>query len=305
MTQTQNKTKIIAIVGPTATGKSDCAVDLALSFDGEVISADSRQVYKKLNIATGKITPEEMRGVPHHLLSFVDPKKIFTVASYKAKAEIAISDIVNRGKVPFLCGGTGFYLKSIIENEIYPEVPPNTELRDKLAEESTEELFRMLVNKDKKRAHRIDKNNRVRLIRALEIINAIGEVPEIEKKILNYNILQIGLDLPDDELRKNIHKRTEQRLENGMIKEAQDLLNDGVSYERMNAFGLEYRLLAQHIQGKITYQELSSGIEKEDFHYAKRQRTWFKRDKQIIWFDPSEREKIQELTEKFLNKDET
>ncbi|MDQ5971125.1 MAG: tRNA dimethylallyltransferase, partial [Patescibacteria group bacterium] len=172
-----NKPKIIVILGQTSTGKSDFAVQMAKEIGGEIISADSRQVYKGLDLGTGKITKKEMRGIPHHLLDVANPKKTFTVSDYKKITEKKISEISKNSKVPILCGGTGFYIDAIVSGQIFPEVPPNKLLRKELENKSKEELFKILKKLDKNRAETIDKDNPVRLIRAIEIAEALGSVP--------------------------------------------------------------------------------------------------------------------------------
>ena len=166
--------KIIAIVGPTASGKSDLAVKIARKYNGEIISADSRQVYRGLNIGTGKITKHEMLGVPHHLLDVADPKKRFTVADFKTLADKAIADISSRGKLPIICGGTGLYIDILTSGFVLPDVPPNPTLRKKLGQKTAAQLFVILKKLDPKRAENIDQTNSVRLIRAIEIAKVFG-----------------------------------------------------------------------------------------------------------------------------------
>ena len=173
------KTKLLIILGPTASGKSDLAVQLAKKYNGEIISADSRQVYKGLNIGTGKITKKEMSGIKHHLLDVTDPKKVFTVSQFKTLVEIAIADISSRGKLPIICGGTGFYIQAVVDNIILPEVPPNKKLREKLNKKTTTELFEILKKLDNERAKNIDAKNPRRLIRAIEIAEKLGKVPPL------------------------------------------------------------------------------------------------------------------------------
>ena len=182
--------KVIVILGQTATGKSALAVKIAKKINGEIISADSRQIYKGLDIGTGKITKKEMRGVPHHLLDVANPKKKFSVAEYQKLANSAIAEIITKGKTPIICGGTGFYIDAITKGIIFPEVPPNAKLRKTLEKKSTEQLFDMLKNFDKSRARNIkekkEQNNKVRLIRAIEIAKALGKVPKIKKHKQKY-----------------------------------------------------------------------------------------------------------------------
>ena len=277
--------KIVVILGLTATGKSDLAVKLAKRFGGEVISADSRQVYKGLDIATGKITKKEMRGVPHHLLSVASPKRNFSAADYKKLAEKKIEEILARRKLPIICGGTGFYISALLGEIELANVPPNKSLRKRLLGSPASKLFSMLKKLDPKRAKTIDAKNPVRLIRAIEIAKAgpAQAKPARALNSLSYKIVKIGLNLPEKELKERIHLRTLKRLKQGMIAEAKRLHKQGLSYRKMGELGMEYRLLAEYLNNKITKEQLIEGIEKENWHYAKRQMRWFKRDKEIRW----------------------
>jgi len=296
----QNKPKMLVILGPTATGKSDLAVKLAKKYNGEVVSADSRQVYTNLDIGTGKITKKEMLGVPHHMLDVVSPKKVFTVSEFQKMAISAMAEIAGRGKLPIICGGTGLYIKSIVDNVVFPEVPPNPALRKKLEKKSAPELFAILKKLDSKRAQNIDKNNPVRLIRAIEIATALGKVPDIKKQKNPYNILQIGLTLPDDVLKNKIHDRLLSRLKKGMVKEAENLHKNGLSWKRMRQLGLEYRYLADYLEKQIQKQELIQKLNTEIWQYVKRQITWFKMDKKIEWFEPKQEKEIIKQIDIFL-----
>ncbi len=299
------KIKIIVILGPTASGKSDLAVELAQKCAGEIISADSRQVYKGLDIGSGKITRKEMKGVPHHLLDVANPRgKNFTVADFKKLADKKIAEIFARGNVPILCGGTGFYIQSVVDDLVLPEVPPNKSLRAKLGAQKTEKLFETLKKLDPKRAENIDAQNRPRLIRAIEIAKALGKVPDFSavysSKKSPYNILQIGIKISPEKSQKKIHDRLVSRMKKGMLGEARRLHRDGLSWKRMEELGLEYRYLALHLQGKISHIEMLEKIESESVKYAKRQMTWFKRDARIQWFALSEKNKITKSLQKFL-----
>ena len=304
------KPKILVILGPTATGKSELAVKLAnrlrqgyggqRKIKGEVISGDSRQVYIGLDIGTGKITRKEMLGVPHHMIDVVSPKKVFSVAEWKKQTEKVIESIISRNKLPIICGGTGFYIQSIVDNIVLPEVPPNIALRKKLSQVKPTKLFEMLKKLDPERAKTIEKENSVRLIRAIEIAKALGSVPKLKKQRPSYQILQIGLTLPNKELRQRIHARLLARMKKGMVKEAQNLHKGGLSLKRMRELGLEYRYLANLIENKMTKSEFSQKLETEIWHLGRRQMTWFKRDKRVKWFKPKEIRKIKERVKKFL-----
>jgi len=265
--------KILVILGQTATGKSALAVKIAKKIDGEIISADSRQVYKNLDIGTGKITKKEMRGIPHHLLDVANPKCKFTVAQYTELAEKKIQEIIKRGKVPIICGGTGFYIDAITKGVIFPEVPPNLKLRKSLEKKSVLELFKMLKKLDARRAKNIDQKNKVRLIRAIEIVKALGKVPKLAEALPPYKFVKIGLYLPPDKLKKKVEKRVKKMFKDGLLKEIKKLKKTGISNKRLQEFGFEY--------SNPTYES----VVKETLKYAKRQMTWFKRDKEIKWFD--------------------
>ena len=294
------KPKILVVLGPTATGKSDLAVKLAKKYGGEVISADSRQVYTGLNIGTGKITKKEMQGIPHHMIDVISPKKSFTVAEWKKQAEKIITDIHTRGKLPVICGGTGFYIQSVVDDFVLPEVPPNKTLRKSLEKKSLPELVLTLKKLDKERLSTVDAKNPVRLIRAIEIATALGKVPKLKKQKNKYDMLQIGLKPEDETLKKRIHDRLISRTKKGMIKETENLHTNGLSFKRMRELGLEYRYLADFLEKKINKKELITKLEIEIWHYAKRQMTWFKRDKNINWFKSNKDPKISKEIHTFL-----
>ena len=259
------------------------AVECAKLLNGEIISADSRQVYTGLDIGTGKITTDEMQGIPHHLLSVANPNDDFAVTDYKILAEAAITDVVSRNKLPILCGGTGQYINTVIDNLIVPDVPANAELREKLSEFSTHELYKKLLAVDPERAETIDSKNPRRLIRALEIAEALGTVPPKTYGEKKYEPIMIGVQISTEELRMRIHTRLLVRIEMGMIDEAKKLHETGVSYERMESLGLEYRFLARHLEGSLTKEEMIAGLLQAIIDYSKRQMTWFRKDTRIKW----------------------
>lgn len=293
--------KLIVVLGPTATGKSELAVKLAKKYRGEVISADSRQVYKGLDIGTGKITKEEMQDIHHWLLDVENPKNVFNVSDYKKLADEKIKTIFKRNKLPIICGGTGFYIDAVVKNIVLPEVKPDTKLRKDLEQKSLEELQETLLKLDPVRYKNIDLKNKVRLVRAIEIAKHIGSVPEVKIEKPSFQVLQIGLKLGPETLRKKINKRVISRLKQGMIEEAIYLNKKGLSFERMRELGLEYRYLADFLENKITKKELTLKLQNEIWHYAKRQMTWFKRDKSIKWFDPKELRNISKEIDLWLN----
>ena len=325
------KTKLLVILGPTASGKSDLAVELARwihdqhiagtpisGFTGaEIISADSRQVYRGLNIGTGKITEREMKGIPHHLLDVADPHERFTALDWKQQAEQAIEKIVAQGKLPIICGGTGFYISSLVDNLGFPEVPADTEEQNALEAKSVEELFDELKKLDPERASTIDMKNKRRLARAIIIARSLGKVPKLtSSKYLDndkqkYDVLQIGVTLPDIELRARIKARLIRRIEVpnkdgiNMIQEA-ELLHApkpngmDLSFERMNELGLEYRYLAEFLQMKIDKIKLIETLSAKIWQYARRQKTWWRKYERIKWFAPTDVMGIENEIKNFL-----
>lgn len=299
----KGKTKLIVIVGQTATGKSDLAVALAKKYNAEIISADSRQVYRGLDIGTAKITKEEMRNIPHHMIDVADPTKRFSVKEYKEQAEKIIKEIQQRGKNIIICGGTGMYIDALVFNQSFPNVAPNLVLRAELDQKTKDELYEKLQQLDRKRASSIDSHNKVRMIRALEIANTLGSVPQ-QNTSSSYHVIFIGLVLSKEELENNIKERVYQRLEQEkMIDEVTQLHQQGIPYQRMEELGLEYRYIAQYLQQQLSYPQMVETLITETKKFAKRQRTWFKRNKKIHWFHPiKEKNTIMEHVGYFLKK---
>jgi tRNA dimethylallyltransferase len=287
----ESKPKLLVIVGPTASGKSDLAVRLALAHNGEVISADSRQVYTGLDIGTGKITTAEMQGVPHHLLDVASPHDRMTAIDWKVLAEKSIADIIARGKLPIICGGTGFYISALIDDLGFPDVEADTDEQKELEAQSVDDLFKELKKVDPARSSTIDPKNKRRLARAIIIARRLGAVPPVTKPAEpKYDTLMIGITWPDDELKSRIQKRLVSRIDAGMIEEAQKLNSpDGgnLSFERMEELGLEYRFLAYFLKKELTKDELVERLSSKIWQYAKRQMTWFKKDARIQWFAPT------------------
>lgn len=297
----KNLPPLIAVIGPTSSGKSDLAVDIALHVNGEVVSADSRQVYRGMDIGTGKVTKKEMRGVPHYLLDIASPKRVYTVANWKRDAEKAIDDIHRRGKLPIVCGGTGFYVRSVTDGIMLPDVKPNPKLRDTLSDMDTDDLFVLLSKKDPRRAETVDRHNPVRLIRALEIADEIGHVPLVETQP-KYDPLLIGITTEKDILKERIHARLLKRMRRGMLAEVKRLHEHGVSWKRMEDLGLEYRFLARHLQGKLSKHEMLEQLEIEIIHYAKRQVTWWKKDERIHWVEHDDIEGVMRIISDWMKK---
>ncbi|MBP9757624.1 MAG: tRNA (adenosine(37)-N6)-dimethylallyltransferase MiaA [Candidatus Pacebacteria bacterium] len=297
--------KAVVIVGPTASGKSALAIRLAKKFNGEVVSADSRQVYKGLNVGTGKVTKKEMWGVPHHLLDVVSPKKTFSAGDFVRLARYAIVDITKRGKLPIVVGGTGFYIDALFGRIELPEVPPNPALRRKLEGKSAAQLFALLKKKDPKRARAMDtpseRNNAVRLIRAIEIASASKpkNVPEFDSST-SYDALWVGVSPSATVLEKKIKVRLLARMKAGMVAEARKLKREGVSYKRMRELGLEYRSLADLLENRITKDEFITTLLSEIRRYARKQTGYWNRNRDIEWFDPKQAKNVETTVKLWL-----
>lgn len=316
------KRKIIVILGPTASGKSEFGIKLAKKINGEIISADSRQVYEGLNIGSGKVNGKWKNESPiniatnlknkisnlkskvfiykniiHHCIDVVSPKKIFTVVDFKKCAEKAIEKIFAKNKVPIIVGGTGLYIQAIVDGIVFPEVKPNWKLRKKLEKKTTEEMFAALKKLDPKRAKTIDSKNPRRLIRAIEIASFLGKVPKISKisNLKSKIFLQIGIKLPDKILKNNIEKRIKNMIKGGLVKETKKMRKYGLSWKRIYELGFEYKYPALFLRNKISKKDMFVKMVLENWRYAKRQMTWFsahggsasggKRDKRIKWIN--------------------
>jgi tRNA dimethylallyltransferase len=294
------KKKVVVILGPTASGKSSAAIKLAKKFNGEIISADSRQIYKGMDIGSGKITKTEQKMIPHYMIDIVSPKTDYNVAKFKKQSLKHIEGILSRGKTPIIAGGTGFWIKAIVDDAYFPEVKPDWKLRQKLEKKSTSELFKKLKKTDPQRAKNIDAKNPVRLIRAIEICVALGRVPKKEnKENKKYEFLQIGIKRTKENIHERIKMNVEKRFKKGMVKEVENLHEEGVSWKRLRSFGLSYSLIPDFLQGKIDTKEiLKEKIYLAEKNYAKRQMTWFQRDKRIKWL--ADYDNIEKETKKFL-----
>ncbi|OGZ34282.1 MAG: tRNA (adenosine(37)-N6)-dimethylallyltransferase MiaA [Candidatus Portnoybacteria bacterium RBG_19FT_COMBO_36_7] len=302
MTNTSQQ-KLIVILGPNASGKSKLAVELAKKFNGEIISADSRQVYRGMDTGTGKIKKKEMRGIPHYLLDVASPKKRFTVAQYKKLALAAIKKIQRKNKIPIICGGTGFYIQALADNISIPEVKPDLKLRRGLEKKSAQELFTRLKKLDPNRAKNIDRYNKRRLVRALEIIYKTGKLIPKLKSEPQFKTLFLGVKKSPVKLKKLIHTRLQKRLAQDMIKEVQNLRKFGLSWKKLDDFGLEYRWIARFLQKQVSRNQMIARLQKDIEHYAKRQMTWFKKypGEKTLWI--SNKKQAQTLVNKFLSAD--
>ncbi len=279
------KTKIICVVGATASGKTDLAVKLAKAVDGEIISADSMQVYKNMPIATAVATKEEQDGVVHHLVEFLDADQTFSVADFVERAKVLIDEITARGRVPIVAGGTGFFVDSLVKNISFSEVGSNAEIRNELAEKSNEELYERLLKLDANAAEDIHPNNRKRVIRALELcMSGTSKTEQNENSMLidsPYDALYIGIGYKDrQKLYDRINKRVDLMLEAGLENEARQMLGKQGLTARQ---AIGHKELQPYIDGKITLDEATENLKRETRRYAKRQLTWFRRNENINW----------------------
>ncbi len=274
--------KLIVVLGTNASGKSGLGVRLAERYGGEIVSADSRQVFRGLDLGSGKITPEEMRGVPHHLIDVCEPGAFFSMHDFQRLAYAAIDGIIARGRPPFLVGGTGLYVASVTEGYVMSDNPPDLEYRDYLETFETPELYRMLLQAVPDTD--VEPKNRNRVMRLLEKLHAGDDhVPHSQPR---YDCLKLGVTWDRETLKRRIDERLERRLDAGMIEEVKGLMDAGVSLEFLMKLGLEYRFIAQYLTGEIPLkadmvEQLGNAIKK----FAKRQMTWFRRDGNIVWLD--------------------
>lgn len=286
--------KLISVVGLTSSGKSGLGIELARFFNGEIVSADSRQVYKGLDWCSGKVTEEELKMVKHHLIDVANLGEQFTLFDFQKAAYEAIDDIISRKKVPFMVGGTGLYSRSVVEGFDLSEDKPNLELREKLEKLSKEELLKMCEEKQIEIPEEITSR---RLIRALEK----AESPKKENKA-KYEVLQIGIDWSKEEIHERIKTRLEYRMPN-MIEEIKALLEKGIDKEFLMSLGLEAKFIVRFLDGEFSsYEEFFELLFTEERHFAKRQRTWYRKEKNIIWLNGNGDfvQKAKELVEEFL-----
>ena len=291
--------KLVAIVGPNASGKSSLGVELALSFQGEIVSADSRQVFRGLDLGSGKISPEGMKGVPHHLIDVAEPGEFFSMADFQRLAYRAIEDILARGHLPFLVGGTGLYVDSVTKGYELSRVAPDLNYREELEKLSTPELYEMLLKAVPD--IEIDPKNRNRVMRVLEKLHDGDNIAPSAKPA--YDVLTLGVHRDRETLKKRIDERLTRRAAAGMIEEVRLLRENGASDEFLLKLGLEYRYITEYLRGEwASEEEMLSELSLAIKRFAKRQMTWFKRDKSIVWLDMTENpvEEAKELIRAFL-----
>ena len=302
--------KLIVILGPTASGKTELAIKLAKKFNGEIVSADSRQIYKEMNIGTAKPTKKELKGIPYHLIDIINPKKDFNVAVYKKLAVKKIKEIQKRKKVPFLVGGTGLYISAIVNNIDFPKVIPDKKLREKLERKTERELFKIYKKLDPEGSKFIDKKNKRRLIRAIEVCKLTGKSfwQQRKKQKPIFDILEIGIKMKKSDLRKRIEERIDTMFKLGLEKETKKLYKKYGWIPSLQTIG--YREFKECFEGEITKEKTKELIRLHTLQFAKRQMTWFKKDpapeqarygasKKIIWLKDSSQ--IEKAVKIFLN----
>ena len=304
--------KVIFIVGPTASGKTATSIFLAKKFNGEIVNADSRQVYKEMDIATAKPIRDFDKqlmgefisdGVVHHLMDFVKPNERFTLSDYKEKANIAIADILSRGKLPIVVGGTGLYIWSLVDNLDIPKVEPNSKLRKGFDSKTLDELIKLLSNIDPETVKKIDLKNRRRVLRALEVAISSGEsfVAQTTKSNPLYNSLQIGLKCNREKLYKIINNRIDQQMLSGLLEET-NKLSKKYPWDLPSMSSIGYKQIGNFLRNEATIEEAVELFKRDTRRYAKRQETWFKRDKRIVWISPEDVVEAQKMVTKFLDK---
>ena len=300
MSTDNNKNKLIVILGPTASGKTALSIKLAKNFNGEIVSADSRQIYREMDIGTAK--PLDLQGVPHYLLDIKNPDEQYTVAEYKKDAIAAIEDIIKKNKTPIMVGGTGLYIKSVVENLDIPKVEADPVLREKIEKDIEKNgldfVFEQLVKLDPEAAYIVDPKNPRRVIRALEITLLTKKPFSTQRKSGNplFDVLEIGIQSPKEELKKRIDLRIDQMLKDGLVGEVENLVKKYGDQQAFDAIG--YREIIEFLNGKETSEKACEEMKINTWHYAKRQMTWFNADKKINWVENYE--EAEKLVKKFL-----
>ena len=301
-----NKKTVIVIVGPTASGKTSLSIKIAKKMQGEIISADSMQIYKEMDIATAKPTTEEMQGIPHHLMGFLEPTENFSVADFKVKALSAIEDIFKRGKQPIVAGGTGFYVDTLIKNTTFFDFDKNekrNELSDRLEKEGIEKLYDELKEVDPASAEKLHINDIKRILRALEVYYSTGKTITLQSELSHeneseYNWFIIGLTSGNREiLYDRINRRVDIMLDNGLLDEAEKFFSSEKSGTSKQAIG--YKELKPYFDGEATLEEVTESLKRETRRYAKRQLTWFRRNPDINWIDISDLDNEEILKKAF------
>ena len=299
----QSLPPLIVVLGPTASGKSGLSIALAQQFHGEIVSADSRQVYRGMDIGTAKVTWEERALVRHHLLDVVDSQETYTASQFQQQAIAAIEDILARGYQPFLVGGSPHYIQTVVDHLDMPAIPPDYALRAQLEMRPLAELVAQLEEMDPQSAAMIDRSNPRRVIRALEVCLLSGKPFSQQRGVANplYRSLLLGASWPRDVLYQRIDARVDERMQQGMVQEVRDLLAQGISHERLEALGLEYRFISRWLRGEFTSEaEMVERLKYAIHDFTRRQLTWFRKDKRIVWLEGDDLIKAKEEVGRFL-----
>ena len=294
---------LVVVLGPTASGKSALGIELARRFHGEIVSADSRQVYRGLDIGTAKVTLQEQALAWHHLLNVADPCEVYTVARFQQEAIAAINDIQERGSLPLLVGGSPHYIQAVVDHLQIPHIEPQPELRAQLEARPLPELLAQLAQLDPQSAASIDRNNPRRVIRALEVCLVSGQPFSQQRSTANplYRSLLLGISWPREILYARIDARVDERIQQGMVQETRYLLAQGVSHERLDSLGLEYRHTSRLLRGEFASEaEMAQRLKYAIHDFTRRQLTWFRKDKRIVWLEGMNVERAGEIVKDFL-----
>ncbi len=288
------KKPLVILVGPTAVGKTAASIGLAKALNGEIISGDSMQIFKGLDIGTAKITKAEMDGVPHYMIDIKEPTENFSAAEFKDRVDALIDDITSRGKLPLIVGGTGFYVNGVLYDYHFGEADVDEDYRKELADylevHGKEALWQLLNERDAKSAERLHANDVKRVMRALEVLHVTG-IPasmrqnEVDKKEMRYNAVYLGLSMPRDVLYERINRRVDIMMEEGLEEETRRALSSGVSEDALSMTSLGYRQMIQYFNGEISLEKAVELIKRDTRHFAKRQLTWFRHDPNIQWVE--------------------
>jgi len=295
--------KLVVLLGPTASGKSSLGITLAQRFKGEIISADSRQVYRGLDIGTAKVTSAEQALVPHHVLDVADPTEVYTVAQFQRDAIVAINGILKRNHHPFLVGGSPHYIQAVVDNLDIPHIEPQPELRSQLEKRPLPELMEQLEELDPPTAATIDRQNPRRIIRALEVCLISGK-PFSQQRTRSeppYQYLMLGIEWSREVLYRRIDTRVDERMQQGMVQEVQRLLDEGISHQRLEALGLEYRYVSRWLLGAFESEgEMVQRLKFAIHDFTRRQLTWFRKEKRIVWIHGGNWEQAEDIVSDFL-----
>lgn len=306
----KTKPNIVIIVGPTAVGKTDIAIATAKALNGEIISADSAQVYKYMDIGTAKISQDEMQGIKHHMIDVVTPAQSFSVANFRDNADKYIHEITAKGKLPIIAGGTGLYINALINNLDFTKSVGDEDFRERMQEiadnKGNEYLYEMLKGVDIESYQRLHANDVRRVIRALEVYEFTGKTisyfQEESKKIPpRYNCAYIGLTMDRQKIYERIEQRVDTMIEKGLIEEVRKLLNMGYNRDLVSMQALGYKEIVRYLEGEISLEESLSILKRDSRHYAKRQLTWFRRDERIKWFNIDEYQDREPLVKNIIN----